>query len=120
MYLIFYVHVRKSIVSPLSNILTGTAGDAKEESAAKRVKINPPGENITVAPAATTDTAPAVAAAPSSSKPAGAGAAAGEDKDDEGQCHEEIAWSSEPNTIRAAAAFRENVIHKHVFEQVHI
>ena len=45
------------------------------------------------------------------------GEAAGAAEDD-GQCHEEIAWSAEPDTVRATTSFRDNVIHPHVFQQV--
>jgi uncharacterized membrane protein YgcG len=34
------------------------------------------------------------------------------------QCHEVIDWSSNPDTLRATAAFRDEVIHPHIFQQV--
>lgn len=100
----------------IPGVFTGKDGDSaegKEESAAKRVKINPPGENPAVTAADTVaPTAPPPAPAPAATS------ASKEEDGQEGQCHEEIAWSSEPDTLRATTDFRENVIHKHIFAQV--
>lgn len=35
------------------------------------------------------------------------------------QSHEEIDWSSSPATLAATSAFRDTVIHPHIFQQVH-
>ncbi len=34
------------------------------------------------------------------------------------QCHEEIAWSSDPETLKVTQAFREGTIHQHIYQQV--
>ena len=34
------------------------------------------------------------------------------------QCHEEIAWSSDPETLKLTQAFREGTIHQHIYQQV--